>query len=261
MDALQCCEEAFGHVEPQHVGSVGFGDSGVGMGFHKDAVATHGYGCPADGFYHFGVAYRDTRGLVGTLEGVGDIDDYRHAVALHDGYAAEIDDEVLVAEGGAALGEHDVLVAEVLELVHGVCHGLGREELAFLYVDAASREGCGFEQRGLTAEEGRYLQYIDIGGCHCGFLLAVDVGDDGDAVAVAYGLEDVEAGLVSDACEGVDARAVGFAVGRFEGIGYMEPRCDVGQLFGNEKRGLLVFYNARTGNKEEIAGLGMVQMF
>lgn len=97
-------QEVFSKVESEHVGSVGFGRSGVGMCLHEDAVATHGNSGTADGLYHLGIATGDACCLVGALERMGDVDDYRHLVALHGGDASEIDHEVLIAEGGTPLG-------------------------------------------------------------------------------------------------------------------------------------------------------------
>ena len=106
---------------------------------------------------------------------------------------------------GTLSGQHGVCVAEVFELVNGMGHGFGREELAFLYIDAASGVCGGLEERGLSAEEGGYLQYVNVLGCLCCFGFRVYVGYDGYSVAVAYGFEYVEAGLVADAGERVDA--------------------------------------------------------
>ena len=216
MYAQESCEETFGQVKPEHVGPVGFGDGGVGVGLHEDAVAAYGNGSSADGFYHFGVPSSDARYLVRLLQGVGDVNNHGNAVALHDGYATEVDDEVLIAEGGAAFGKHDVVVSKIGEFVHHMSHGLGGKELSFLHIDATSCPGGGFEEGGLAAEKGGYLQNVYEGGRHLGIMFTVNVGNNGNPVSVADGLEDVKTGLVADAGEGIDTGSVGFAIGGFE---------------------------------------------
>lgn len=216
MYAQESCEETFGKVKPEHVGPVGFGDGGVGVGLHKDAVAAYGYGSPADGFYHFGIPPSNAGCLVRLLQGVGDVNNHGNAVALHDGNATEVNDEVLIAEGGAAFGKHDVVVSKIGEFVHHMSHGLGGKELTFLHIDAASCPGGGFDEGSLSAEEGGYLQNVYVGGRHLGILFTVNVCYNRNPVSVANGIENVKTGLVSDACEGIDTGSVGFAIGGFE---------------------------------------------
>lgn len=253
-------QEVFSKVESEHVGSVGFGRSGVGMCLHEDAVATHGNSGTTDGLYHLGIATGDACCLVGALERMGDVDDYRHLVALHGGNASEIDHEVLIAEGGASLGEHDVTVTEMGHLVDSMNHGLGREELSFLDVDTTACGGSGFEQGGLPTQKCGYLEYVDILGGHGGLLFGVNVGDHGDAVFLAYGAENFKTGLVADASKGVDTGTVGFTIGGFEGVGQVEPLGDGHEAFGDKERTCFVLYNTRTGNQKEIAGLCKMQI-
>ena len=260
MDFEHTFQEVFGKVESEHVGTVGFGRSGVGMCLHEDAVATHGDSGTSNGFNHLGIATGDACCLVGALERMGDVDDYGHLVALHGGDASEIDHEVLVAEGGAALGEHDVTVAEMGHFVNSMNHGLGREELSFLDVDTTTRGGGGFEQGGLSAQEGGYLEDVDILCGQGGLLFGMDVGNHGDAVFLAYGAENFKTGLVADAGEGVDTGTVGFAVGGLEGVGQMEALSDGREAFGDKEGTCFVLDNTGTGNQKEIAGLGILQI-
>ena len=51
------------------------------------------------------------------LQGMGDVEDHLDAVALHHGEGAHVDDQVVVAEAGAALGDADPLVAGRARLV------------------------------------------------------------------------------------------------------------------------------------------------
>ena len=79
------------------------------------------------------------------------------------GSAAHVYDEIVVAEGGAALGEGDALVAGVADLLDGVTHVRRGDELAFFDVDGAAGVGGGDEEIGLAAEEGGDLeQEVDV---------------------------------------------------------------------------------------------------
>ena len=106
------------------------------------------------------LAAADAVGRRGLLDGVGGVEDDGREPA-HDGERAEIDDEVVVAEGGAALGEEDALVAGGANFLDAVAHVPGRDELAFLDVDGAAGFAGGDEQVGLTAEERGNLEDID----------------------------------------------------------------------------------------------------
>ena len=60
----------------------------------------------------------------------------------HDRKRAHIHDEILIAEGSAALGEDDFLVAGAGDFFGSVAHFPGREKLAFFDVhDAAGAAG------------------------------------------------------------------------------------------------------------------------
>ena len=63
------------------------------------------------------------------------IEHHRAAGAAHHRQRAHVGDQVVVAEGEAALADHDVLVAGGARLVHHVLHFPGRQELALLDVD------------------------------------------------------------------------------------------------------------------------------
>ena len=117
----------------------------------------------------------------GQLHAVGDVQDHRAAQAPHDGQAAEIHHQVVVAEHGAPLGEEDPAIAGGADLVHHRLHVPGGQELAFFDIDHLAGPGRGHQQVGLAAEKGRDLQDVqDLGGGrHVGDL--VDVGEDRQA--------------------------------------------------------------------------------
>ena len=73
------------------------------------------------------------------------VDDGGVAVFGHDAEAAHIDHQILIAEGGAAVGLPDFVRAGFFELVGHEGHFVGREELAFFDVDRAIGFGGGDE--------------------------------------------------------------------------------------------------------------------
>ncbi len=102
------------------------------------------------------------------------------AFLAHPVERAHVGDQVVVAEGGAALGDEEAFAAEGAHLA-GDVDGIPRgEELAFFHVHRAAGLGGGFEQVGLAAEKGRDLQQVDVFGGDVGLFGGVDVGGDGD---------------------------------------------------------------------------------
>jgi len=68
-----------------------------------------------------------------------------------------------------------------------VAHVVGGDKLAFFDVDGLACFGCRDEEVGLAAEEGRDLEDVD-GFTYRGAILGgVDVGEDGEMVALGYG--------------------------------------------------------------------------
>ena len=260
-DAYELGEEVFQEVEPEHVGAVAFGGFGLWVGLDEEAVGADGDACFGHGLDEAGHASGDSARLVGLLEGVGGIEDDGVAEGLHLWDAAVVDDEVLVAEGGAAFGEHDVGIAGFGHFLGGEAHGLGGEELAFLDVYGSACAGGGYEQVGLAAEEGGDLEDVDVLGGEVGFLCRVDVGDGGDAEGAADFFEHFQGFLVADAGEGVEAGAVGLAVGAFECVGDAQAVGDADDVFGDAHGHLFAFDDAGAGEQEEVAGGVMGQFF
>ena len=99
------------------------------------------------------------------------------------GQPAHVDDEIVIAEGRAALGDEVILAAAGAELGRDVVHVVRREELALLDVDRASALRRGEEQIGLAAKEGGDLQDVDDLGGGLDLRDVVDVGQDRTAEA------------------------------------------------------------------------------
>jgi len=60
----------------------------------------------------------------GELQRVGDVVDHRDPILVHHGEAAHVDHQVMVAEGGAALGDRHPVVARRARLVDDPPHAL-----------------------------------------------------------------------------------------------------------------------------------------
>ena len=153
---------------------------------------------------------------------MGGIEDDGIAEGAHDRERAHIDDEIVVAEGGAALRQQDVRVASLQYLVHHVPHILRREELSLLHVDGLAGQRRLIDEIGLPAEERGNLQDVhDLGG-GLRLRLGMDVGDDGNVQFLLdlrqHGKSLFEAGPA----EAVEGRTVRLVKGRLENVRYAE---------------------------------------
>ena len=96
----------------------------------------------------------------GELHRVRGVEDHGPSEGAHDGDAPHVHHEVVVAEARPALGQEDARGAALLQLLHGVGHVRGGEELPLLHVHHAPR-GRGREQEvRLAAEEGGDLEDV-----------------------------------------------------------------------------------------------------
>ena len=280
VDGEQGFEQGFEVPEVEGVGAVGFGGGGIfvdlkeetvdaggngGAGEHRDEL-----GLPAgDGLAHGAASVRGRGGLHGVC-GVED----DGSEAAQDGQGAHVNDEVVVAEAGAALGEGDAGAAGVAsgevsrgevspgDFFDGVAHVPGGDKLAFFDVEGASGRtagaGRGEQKISLAAEKGRNLQHgVDIaeGIRGVGGLLGrVDVGKDRDAVRGADGLEDAAAFGEAGTAKGADRGAIGLVVARFEEKREAEIGGDALEGVGQGAGVVFGLEHAGTGDQEELSG-------
>ena len=108
-----------------------------------------------------GLASGGGAGGSGELHAVGGVEHHGPAEAAHDGEAAHIDDQIVVAERSAALGDQNFVVAGGGDLLGGVLDIVRRDELALLDIHDAAGAAGGDQQIGLAAEECRDLQNVD----------------------------------------------------------------------------------------------------
>lgn len=142
-----------------------------------------------------------------------------------------VHDQVVVAEHRAPVREQNVRIARVAHLAGCEGHRLGRKELPFLDVDHLAGPGRRYEQISLAAQEGGYLEHVDVLGGHGGLFRIVDVGHYRYAEFFSDRAQHAQRLQIADAAERVDPRAVGLAVRRFEYIRYPQPLGDPGRPF------------------------------
>ena len=252
VDGKQLFEGGFEMVEGEGVGSVGFGVRWVVVDFEEDAVDSGGYGGAGEDGDELGLAAGDSVACRRGLDGVGAVEDDR-GEAAHDGERAHVDDEVVVAEAGAALSQRNPWVAALANLLDGVAHVEGGDKLAFLDVDGTAGFGGGDEEVGLAAEEGGDLEDVD-GLAYGGTVLGgVDVGEDGEAGGFGYGAENAAAFDEAGAAEAADGGAVGFVIAGFEDVGDAEVGGDALDGVGHSAGVGLGLDDAGAGDEEEFA--------
>ena len=144
-----------------------------------------------------------------SLNAVGAVHDHRRHDVEHIGNVAEIDHEVVVAEGIAAFREPNLLRAGVASLFDRVAHVATAQKLCFFDVHRASCPRRRHEQIGLTAEERRNLQHIAHFGDGRSLPRLVDVGEDAQTVLRLHLGEHFQSAFQSRTAKRADARAVG----------------------------------------------------
>ena len=106
----------------------------------------------------------------------GGVEHHGAAEGAHYGYGAHVDDELPVAEGGAALAQYGLAVAHGAAFFYDGRHVVGREKLGLLYVHGLAGFRRGNHKVRLAAQECRYLQDVHDVGCDLGLVWQVDVG-------------------------------------------------------------------------------------
>ena len=140
---FEACEQGGELREREGVGAVGEGGGGIVVGFEENAVDAGGDAGAGERFDEFGLAAAGVALAAGELHGVRDVEDDRIAEFVQDREGAHVDDEILVAEGGAAFGEDDFVVAGGGDFFDDVGHVPRGDELGFLDVDDAAGFGGG----------------------------------------------------------------------------------------------------------------------
>ena len=252
MEGEQGFEETLEELEAEGIGSVGFGVGWVVVDFKKEAVNSGGDGRAREERNKLGLAAADAVGGGGLLHGVGGVEDDGGERA-HDGQRAEIDDEVVVAKGCAALGEEDALVTCRADLLEPVAHVPGRDELALLDVNGAPSAASGDQQIGLTAEESGNLQDVDGFGGDFAVGRLMNVGEDRQTGVFGEAAKDASSFHEAGTTETLYAGAIGLVVAGLEDVGNAEIGRDALDGFGHFACVGFGLDNAGTGDQEEPA--------
>ncbi|KAG1530719.1 hypothetical protein G6F50_017126 [Rhizopus delemar] len=107
---------------------------------------------------------------------MGGIEHHRATGVAHHRQRTHVADQVVVAEAGAALADHDLLVAGGFGLFHDRLHVPRRQELALLDVDRLAGRAHLADEVGLADQERRGLQHIHHRGHFVHRGVFVDVG-------------------------------------------------------------------------------------
>src|SRR5205807_7954452 len=223
------------------------------MDFHENTVNAGGHGCAREQRDKLRLAAGDrlaVRTGGGELNRVRGIKDHRSKLA-HDGQRAHIYHQVVVAKRAAALREEHVVVARFADLRYGVAHVPGRDKLALLDVDGPGLHGRGYQQIGLTAEEGRNLDYIH------GFRYLGNIGSlmhiskHGNSGCLFYSLQDAQASLQARPPEALQGSAVGLVIGGLEDVRQMQPAGHCADGFRHLERMVFAFNNTWASNQEK----------
>ena len=86
----------------------------------------------------------------------------------------------------------------------------------------------------------------------------MDIGQHRDIEFFTHLPDDIQRFDIANSLERIQLGAVGFFKGSFEDIRYLQPVADCDHFFGNDEWHLFIFHHAWPGNKEKIAGSGML---
>ena len=170
------------------------------------------------------------------------VEDGRTAVGFHEGEAAHVDDEILIAKGGAALRLPDLPRPALPELGDDEGHLLRREKLALLHVDNLARGGGGEQQVGLVAQERRDLHHVAHRGNRGHLRRLVYIGQHGKTVVAPDQREEFEARLKAGSARTGAGGPVGLVEGALEDDGQLRllPG-DPGQALGHGPAHVFIF--------------------
>ena len=244
-------EERLEEFEVEGVGAVGFGVGRIVMDFDEESIDAGGDGGAGEQRDELGLAAADSVGGGRLLHGVRGVKDDGRELA-HDGERAEVDDEVVVAEGRAALGEEDTLVAGGADFFDAVSHVGRGNELALFDVDGAAGAAGGEQQVSLAAEEGGNLEHVDGLGGDFAVRWFVHVGEDWQARVARDATQDAHAFEESGTAIAFDAGAVGLVVAGFEDEGDVEIGRDALNGFGHGEGVRFRLDDAGAGDEKEL---------
>lgn len=96
------------------------------MCLYEDSIGADGYARTRHGGDEVRASAGYSRTLVRLLERMCHVENNRTPVFLHFRYAAVIYNEILIAEGCAALGNGNMVVAGIADFLHSIFHSFRR---------------------------------------------------------------------------------------------------------------------------------------
>jgi hypothetical protein len=109
VDGDEFDEEVFDKFQRNLVRAVGKGVGGVRMDFHEQAVDAGGDGGAGEDRSQDAITAGGAAEAAGALDGVGGVENDRQAFLAHPVERAHVDDEVVVAEAGAAFAHGEIV--------------------------------------------------------------------------------------------------------------------------------------------------------
>lgn len=144
------------------------------------------------------------------------IENNTDAFFSHDVERAHIDDEVIVAEAGAALGDVEVIAVIGVKFFGDIDDIKWCEELTFFHVHGSASFSAGFDEVGLATEECWDLKQVNVLSSNFRFVWMVNISGDWDSEFFGNFPEDAGAFFYTWATEGIARGAVCLIVGCFE---------------------------------------------
>src|SRR6185503_7173346 len=165
--------------------------------------------------------------------------------------AARIHDEIVVAKRVASLRDDDAIVAGVLDLLDGLRHVLGRQELAVLDVHDGSRLRGRDEELRLHAQVRRNLDDVANFGGRRSLIGIMNVREDRQIELKLHLLEQTKPGLEPRALVVLERATVVLRERRLEDQSNLESLRDCLEPLGRTHHQRLFFDDARAGDQKQ----------
>jgi len=236
------------------VGAVGGSLGRILVCLEEDPVDPGRHGCAGEHRSEVAVTCGMASAAARALHGMRGVENHGEPLLPHPVEGAHVGHEVVIAEGGTALGEAELFASGGLQLAGDRANIPRGQKLPLLHVDgAACRDGGSggsLDQVGLTAEEGGNLQEIDEVGSDLRFLGGVDVGRDRSSDQIARLGEQPAPLKDADATVGGTGGPVGLVVGGLEDEFHPQIITDPLDGAGRAEKVLLSFDDTRAENEE-----------
>ena len=186
------------------------------MNLHKQTIDSRRYTCTRQMWNVFRLAAGTLALSTGELQTVRHIKHDRTTKTPHDGKAAEIHDEIVIAKRSATFGEQYAVIARLVHLLYDVFHLPWSKELPLLHVHDLARFGSCKDEIRLPAEERRDLENVEDFTRSFTMRRLMDVREDGQPEFFTDVSENLETFFDAESAKRLDGSAIRFVVRRFE---------------------------------------------